>query len=192
MRPAPRRARHAPELAAPRHTTRDGAFTHSDARWAWRRLLGVRAVSKRRLQLLVLQRNRMLKYLRREQRERYTSVIAGLSIRPNKNFDPTIKPRKTTWTAKRGTSRRSAKAKHRPYGEPTSAMLTRPPSPLARVMLMARLSSLARVTGEEKNAKGRTRLRIHAVRQKRVQRARDAAARAEQRAAAAAASSSAS
>ena len=78
-------------------------------------------MSKRRLQLLVLQRNRMLKYLRREQREAYTSVITGLAIRPNKNFDPTIKPRRTTWVAKRGTSRRSSKLKSRPYGE-----LTRP------------------------------------------------------------------
>ena len=50
--------------------------------------------TKRRLQMLVLQRNRMLKYLRREQRDAYNDVITGLAIRPNKNFDPTIPPKK--------------------------------------------------------------------------------------------------
>ena len=143
--------------------------------------------------MLVLQRNRMLKYLRREQREAYTSVITGLAIRPNKNFDPTIKPRRTTWVAKRGTSRRSSKLKSRPYGE-----LTRPSA--ARRERSLRLGcdahhanprlSLASA-GEEKNAKGRTRLRKHAVRQRRLQRARDAAARTEQRAAATAAAAAA-
>ena len=141
--------------------------------------------------MLVLQRNRMLKYLRREQREAYTSVITGLAIRPNKNFDPTIKPRRTTWVAKRGTSRRSSKLKSRPYGE-----LTRPSA--ARRERALRLGCDAHhanprlsLAGEEKNAKGRTRLRKHAVRQRRLQRARDAAARTEQRAAATAAAAAA-
>jgi len=71
--------------------------------------------TKRRLQMLVLQRNRMLKYLRREQRERYTAVIAGLSIRPNRNFDPTIKPNRSSWSAAR-KKKVKRKVVKKPYG----------------------------------------------------------------------------
>lgn len=71
--------------------------------------------TKRRLQMLVLQRNRMLKYLRREQRDAYNDVITGLAIRPNKNFDPTITPKKATRAVTKKKHRRPHKA--RPYGD---------------------------------------------------------------------------
>jgi small subunit ribosomal protein S15 len=110
--------------------------------------------TKRRLQLLVLQRNRMLKYLRRKDRARYQSVIDGLSIRPTKNFDPTISTR-SGW-AKKGLNKYVPK-KRKPR---------------------------ARSYGEAKSPKGRTRLERHANRQRRLQRERDEVVRTEQRAAA--------
>ena len=102
--------------------------------------------TKRRLQMLVLQRNRMLKYLRREQRGPYNAVISGLGIRPNRNFDPTVKPARAQSSAKKRRHRHASK-KARPYGS-------------------------------EKSAKGRTKLRQHAHRQRAAQRAKDRLARA--------------
>ena len=76
--------------------------------------------SKRRLQLLVLQRNRMLKYLRRGNRTAYTAVVEGLSIRPNKNFDPTIKPKRTKLASKRKRRSGGTAKKARAYGDEKS------------------------------------------------------------------------
>lgn len=104
--------------------------------------------AKRRLQMLVLQRNRKLKYMRRAHRERYTAVLTGLGIRPNKNFDPTIKPARAASAARRRKKKHGAggRAKSAPYGS-------------------------------DKSAKGRTMLQQHAHRQRRLQRQREAAAR---------------
>lgn len=105
-------------------------------------------MTKRRLQMLVLQRNRMLKYMRREQRERYNAVVTGQRIRPNKNFDPTITPSRASWAAKRRRKqRRAAAVKAKSYGS-------------------------------EKSAKGRASLRSHAYRQTALHRARSAATKA--------------
>ena len=112
------------------------------------RLASRAAGCKRRLQMLVLKRNRMLKYLRREQRPRYEAVIAGLAIRPNKNFDPTIKPKRATRAYKR--SRGKAKNTAKPYGM-------------------------------EKHPKSLTKLRKQGFAQRRLQKARDAARKAEER-----------
>ena len=99
--------------------------------------------SKRALAILVSQRGRMLKYMRRKQRERYHAVIEGLGIRPTKQFDPTLvsHPHGTTtqWKVK-GLNRYTPK-KRRPRARPY---------------------------GEAKNAKGRSRLVKHAVRQRRL------------------------
>ena len=104
-------------------------------------------MSKRRLQMLVSKRNRMLKYMRREQRGAYLKVIEGLRIRPNKNFDPTIKPQKQKWA---GSKKKHGRGKGRPRE--------------------------ARVYGHAKTAKGRTRLVQHGHRQRKLQRERAAAA----------------
>ena len=73
--------------------------------------------------MLVLQRNRMLKYMRRAQRERYTAVLTGLGIRPNKNFDPTIKPARSASAAKHRKKKRatSGRATARVYGSCVAA-----------------------------------------------------------------------
>lgn len=110
-------------------------------------------MTKRRLQLLVLQRNRMLKYLRREQRQAYTSAIEDNNIRPNKNFDPTITPKKAVL----GTGKKRRKGKH---------------------------GSREKVPyGTEKTSKGRSVMRKHAARQRRLCKEREDAARAERKAA---------
>jgi small subunit ribosomal protein S15 len=48
---------------------------------------------KRRLQILVHKRNRMLKYLRRTEPAVYEDVIKAFSIRPNPVFDPSLPKR---------------------------------------------------------------------------------------------------
>jgi len=111
--------------------------------------------SKRRLSMLVSQRNRVLKYLRRKQRERYMEVISGLNIRATKAFDPTLmghpQGNKTSWAAKGLNKHTPKKRKKRatPYGE-------------------------------AKSPKGRTRLVKHAVRQRRLLKRRLKAAAARQ------------
>ena len=58
--------------------------------------------TKRQLQLVINQRNSMLKYLRREDRVKYYAVIAGLGLRLSKAFDPTVRPKmgKAAWGAR--------------------------------------------------------------------------------------------
>lgn len=60
--------------------------------------------TKRRLTILVSQRQRMLRYMRLKQRDRYLAVIAGLGIRATKQFDPTMSSHTmestSTWAAK--------------------------------------------------------------------------------------------
>ena len=103
--------------------------------------------SKRRLFMLVGQRNRLLKYLRRTDRARYNLTLERLGIRPNKSFDPTIvkhaRPSTTNWRAK---GPHYVPKKRRPRASPY---------------------------GEAKSPKGRTRLQAHAARQRRLQRQRD-------------------
>lgn len=112
--------------------------------------------TKRRLIMLVLKRNRMLKYMRREDREAYTSVIEGFKIRPTRNFDPTISshahPSTTSWAAK-------GSGKYKPK----------------------RRKSRAKPYGLEGTAKGRAKLRRHATYQRRLQRKRDAVVEEERR-----------
>jgi len=104
--------------------------------------------AKRRLIMLVSQRTRMLNYLRRKQRDRYTEILTGLNIRPTRLMDPTIQKHhlgtKTTWAAK-GYNKyipKKRRARATPYGD-------------------------------AKTAKGRTRLRKRAVAQQRAQRKRE-------------------
>lgn len=104
--------------------------------------------AKRRLIMLVSQRTRMLNYLRRKQRDRYTEILTGLNIRPTRLMDPTIQKHhlgtKTTWAA-RGYNKyipKKRRARATPYGD-------------------------------AKTAKGRTRLRKRAVKQQRAQRKRE-------------------
>lgn len=107
-------------------------------------------VTKRTLSILVSARNKMLKYLRRKQRDKYNMIIEGLGIRVTKAFDPTIQPHHrgstTSWAAK-GVKYTPKKRKKRalPYGE-------------------------------AKSPKGRTRLVKHAVRQRRLLKTRNRAA----------------
>ncbi len=110
--------------------------------------------TKRRLQLLVLKRNRMLKYMRRADRPAYNRVLEQLGIRPTRMFDPTMGSHPmgslvTGW-AKKGSNWTPKKRQKRavPYGD-------------------------------EKRAKGRANLRKHAVRQRRLQKNRAAAAKAQ-------------
>ena len=125
--------------------------------------------TKRRLIMLIAQRSKMLKYLRRKQRDRYTAVIEGLGIRPTRNFDPTLQQHQhgttTSWAA-RGFNKYTPK-RRRPRAVPY---------------------------GEEKSAKGRAKMRRHAVRQRRLEKRRlleaAEAARAERIAAQAASSPS--
>lgn len=103
--------------------------------------------TKRRLQMLVYQRNRALKYMRRRQREAYDRVMEGLQLRPTSKFDPTLSryQSKTAWAAV-GDSFVSKKRRKR-----------------------------ARPYGFEKSAKGRNRLRKNATQQRRLQKERAAA-----------------
>ncbi len=107
--------------------------------------------TKRRLSMLVSQRSRMLKYMRRKQREHYLAVIAGLRIRPTKQFDPTLLSHHhgttTSWAAK-GLNKYTPK-KRKPRATPY---------------------------GEAKSPKGRSRLVKHAVRQRRLLKKRQKAA----------------
>ena len=114
------------------------------------------SMTKRRLMMLILQRNRMLKYLRREQRSAYETVREGLSIRPNKNFDPTIKRK----AAKYATPVHKQKKKKKKGIDINSPVRDRS-------------------YGTARNAKGRTRLKANAAYQRRLQRERDAALKAE-------------
>ena len=113
--------------------------------------------TKRRLQLLVLQRNRMLKYMRRRCRDRYNSVIGGLGIRPTKNFDRSLQGH--------------------PHGSTSSK---KPGTPTDRYVPRKR-KKRATPYGIERTAKGRTQLRKHATRQRRLQKERDEAAKLEAR-----------
>lgn len=104
--------------------------------------------TKRRLQMLVYKRNRLLKYFRRADRERYEALIESLSIRPTKMFDPTLVGHplgtKVTGWQKRGWNKHTPKRRKRravPYGS-------------------------------EKSAKGRVKLRKGATRQRRLAKAR--------------------
>lgn len=107
--------------------------------------------TKRRLSILVSQRSRMLKYMRRKQRDRYLAVIAGLGIRPTKQFDPTLlshhRGTTTSWAVK-GLNKYTPKKR----------------------------KSRATPYGEAKSPKGRTRLVKHAVRQRRLLKKRTTAA----------------
>lgn len=111
--------------------------------------------TKRQLIMLVLQRNRMLKYMRREQRADYLRVIEGLGIRPTRSFDPTIGTH-----AYESTTKWSKRSEYTPK----------------------RRQRRAQPYGIEKTAKGRTKLRKHANRQRRLQRERERAAVDEKRA----------
>lgn len=111
--------------------------------------------TKRRVIMLVLKRNRMLKYMRRTQRSDYHRVIESCGIRPTRNFDPTVGvDSMTKWSNKGPYTPRKRKPRAKPYGL-------------------------------EKTAKGRNQLRKHANRQRRLQRARDQVLQEEKRAAAA-------
>ena len=107
--------------------------------------------TKRRLLMIVHQRNRMLRYMRRRQRDRYHQAVEGLSIRVTKNFDPTIM---THAHATKSWANRGGAGNYKPK----------------------KRKKRAAAYGEEKSSKGRTRLRQHAVRQQRLQRERAAAA----------------
>ena len=61
-------------------------------------------MTKRRIILAVAARNRMLKYLRRDNRPRYDEVVAHFGIRPNRAFDPTL-PRRPKRRAGRPPAR---------------------------------------------------------------------------------------
>ena len=117
-------------------------------------------MSKRRLQMLVLQRNRMLKYLRRSKRDRYTAVLTGLGIRPSRNFDPTIQVKKSKWA---GAKLSRQQKRNRPGSRKT---------PLAPIPY-----------GQAKNAKARTKMARHAARQTRLHKERAAEAKAAAKAA---------
>jgi len=107
--------------------------------------------TKRRVIMLVRQRNRMLKYMRRMQRSDYHRVIEGCGIRPTRNFDPTIRGESTTKFSNKGPyTPKKRKPRAKPYGT-------------------------------EKTAKGRTKIRKHANRQRRLQRARNAVMQEEKR-----------
>jgi small subunit ribosomal protein S15 len=103
--------------------------------------------TKRRLVMLVAQRSRMLRYLRRTNREQYDAVIAGMGIRPTKAFDDTLRGHKhgstTSWAAK-GLGKYTPK-KRKPRAKPY---------------------------GDFKTPKGQVRMRKHAVRQRRLEKAR--------------------
>ena len=104
-------------------------------------------MSKRRLQLLVLQRNRMLKYMRRTDRPLYERVMEGLGLRPTYKFDPTVRTHQYASKPRDGKPARRGRRRK----EPTPY-------------------------GSAKTAKGRTRLRKHAARQRRLQKGRAAEA----------------